>query len=103
MGNFARVVRLALRYRTTVAASFICSLVVAVLWGGNIGFLYPLVEVVGNNQSLGKWADTSIAKAQATIATEQQAEAELDKRLATAAPAEVRDLKRERVRVEMRR
>ena len=34
MNNFARVVRLALRYRLTVAGAFLSALVVAGLWGG---------------------------------------------------------------------
>ena len=40
MGNFARSLRLALRYHWTVAASVVCSLIVAALWGANIGTLY---------------------------------------------------------------
>ena len=68
MGNFARTLRLALNYYWTVAASVVCALVVAVLWGGNIGFLYPLVEVVGKNQSLGQWVDAEIVAAHQEIA-----------------------------------
>ena len=47
--------------------------VVAVLWGGNIGFLYPLVEVVGKNQSLGQWVDAEIVAAQQEIAAGEAA------------------------------
>lgn len=86
MGNFARVVRLALRHRWTVAASFICALVVAVLWGGNIGFIYPIVEVVGLNQSLSTWADNSIDTARQTIAEQSVVEERLNKQLVQAPP-----------------
>ena len=68
MGNFARTVRLALHYYWTVAASVFCALVVALLWGGNISFLYPLVEVIAKNQSLGQWADEAILETNQAIA-----------------------------------
>jgi ATP-binding cassette subfamily B protein/subfamily B ATP-binding cassette protein MsbA len=86
MSSFARVVRLALRHYWTVAASFLCALVVAVLWGGNIGFIYPIVEVVGMKQSLSDWADASIADANRRIAEQAAAEKRLAAELAGAAP-----------------
>lgn len=46
MNNFCRVLRLALRNRFTAAGIFLCSLLVALLWGANIGTIYPVVEVV---------------------------------------------------------
>ncbi|REK11467.1 MAG: ATP-binding cassette domain-containing protein [Planctomycetota bacterium] len=95
MGNFARVVRLALRYYWTVAASFLCAMLVAVLWGGNIGFLYPLVEVVGNDESLSEWADKSIASAKETIAEQKALEKRLTRELKAAPPAEKRSVERE--------
>ncbi len=73
MGNFARSVRLALRYYWTVAASVVCSLIVAALWGANIGTLYPLVEIVGNTQSLGQWVEKGIESSNTTISTETAA------------------------------
>ena len=66
--NFARVVRMAIRYKFTFAASIISALVVAVLWGGNISTVYPVVEVVFKNQSMQQWVDGKIAESQATIA-----------------------------------
>jgi ATP-binding cassette subfamily B protein/subfamily B ATP-binding cassette protein MsbA len=95
MGNFARVVRLALRYYWTVAASVLCALLVAVLWGGNIGFLYPIVEVVGLNQSLGTWVDKSIHDARQTIAQQSAAEQQLEIKLAQAPPDEKKLISRQ--------
>ena len=95
MGNFARTLKLALRYRWTVAASTFCSLVVATLWGGNIGMLYPLVEVVGNNQSLSQWVDKSIAKAEATIVELDTEAARLEQQAKAAPPDEARALRRQ--------
>ena len=56
MQNFMRALRLALRYRWTVAGTLLSALCVALLWGGNIGVVYPVVEVVLKKQSLQQWA-----------------------------------------------
>ncbi|HIQ23070.1 MAG TPA: ATP-binding cassette domain-containing protein [Planctomycetes bacterium] len=86
MKGFARVLRLTLRYRFTLAASVVCALAVGLLWGANIGTVYPFIEVAFKNQSLGQWVDGRIA------ATEEQvdrwsAEVEgLRRRLAEAPP-----------------
>jgi subfamily B ATP-binding cassette protein MsbA len=92
MGNFGRVVRIALRYYWTVAASFICSLIVAALWGANIGFLYPIVEVVGLKQSLGEWVDKSIAEAEHTIAEQSALARQLEAQLARTPDTEKREI-----------
>jgi ATP-binding cassette subfamily B protein/subfamily B ATP-binding cassette protein MsbA len=60
MGHFGRALRLALPYRWTLAASFGCSVMVAVLWGGNISAIFPVVEVVLKGQSLHEWVDEQI-------------------------------------------
>jgi ATP-binding cassette subfamily B protein/subfamily B ATP-binding cassette protein MsbA len=66
--NFLRVLRLSLRYRFTFVASLVCAISVAVLWGGNIGAIYPFVEVAFQGQSLQKWADDKISEAHAGAA-----------------------------------
>jgi len=95
MGNFGRAVRVALRYYWTVAASIVCALIVAVLWGANISFLYPLVEVVGLNQSLSTWVDKQIAGSEKTIAEQTALEVDLNKQLAAAAEDDKRAIGRE--------
>ena len=52
MRSFARAVRMALRFRFTLLAAFVCSLLVGALWGANIGTLYPFVEIVFQGESL---------------------------------------------------
>jgi len=69
MKSFLRAIRLALAYRLLVASSVFCSLMVALLWGGNIGAVYPFVEVAFKNQSLQNWVDLQIADAQSNLAT----------------------------------
>ena len=53
--NFGRVVRLALRYRLTVLGSLVSAVAVAVLWGANIGAVYPVFKVVLEGDSIQSW------------------------------------------------
>jgi len=94
MTNFARTLRLALHYHWTVAGSVVCALLVALLWGADIGALYPLVEVVGKNQSLQQWADGAISDAQQSADRQAATEARLTLQLKTAPAAEHRQLER---------
>ena len=55
MKNFLRAARMAVRHRCTVAAIVVTALLVGVLWGINIGAVYPFVEVVFRGQSLHGW------------------------------------------------
>lgn len=68
MKNFFRAVRLALHYRWTLVGVFACSLLVAVFWGGNIGGVYPIVEVAIKGQPLQVWVAEKIARAEAESA-----------------------------------
>src|SRR3954454_4367978 len=87
MGNFARTVRVALRYRLTVASSVVCALIVAALWGANISFLLPLVEVVAHNQSLSQRLDEAILHSHKSLATSAEKERRLSEQMA-ATPAD---------------
>ena len=68
MNNFARVVRLALRYRLTVFGSVIGALGVALLWGGNIGAVYPFMKVAFEGKSLQQCVDGELDKTRHAIA-----------------------------------
>jgi ATP-binding cassette, subfamily B, bacterial MsbA len=67
MNNFSRALRLTLRHRWTFAASIVCALGVAVLWGGSISAIYPFVAVALEGKSLQEWADKSIDQSRATV------------------------------------
>jgi ATP-binding cassette subfamily B protein/subfamily B ATP-binding cassette protein MsbA len=95
MGNFARTVRVALRYRWTVGFSAVCALVVASLWGGNIGILLPLVEVVASNQSLGQRIDEMIGESQQSIAKYSASEEHLEQELKQAPADRAAEIQRE--------
>lgn len=84
MNNFLRAVRLALRHRLTIVGVIASSLVVAALWGANIGAVYPLVEVVFENQSIPEWTENQIVRVEAAI---QDRRREADNLRATLAAA----------------
>ena len=77
MKNFCRILRIALGYRWTVVTTLLLSLGVGLLWGLNIGTIYPFVEVVFNRQSLQQWVDEEISKAESTAEELQQKIADL--------------------------
>lgn len=60
MKNFGRVLALALRYRFTLVGAILCALAVGLLWGANIGVVYPFAEVVLHGKSLDHWVDAKI-------------------------------------------
>ena len=67
MNNFGRVVRLALHYRFTFIGSIICALMVGLLWGANIGVVFPIINVAFENESPQKWIAAEIDKANEKI------------------------------------
>jgi len=77
MPYFLRALRLTLRYRATLVGSIACSFLVAVLWSGNIGALYPVFEVVLKNRSLQAWIAEEIDSSRARIADHEQRLADL--------------------------
>ena len=91
MRNFARVLRLACRYRWTFAASVACALAVGVLWGANFGAIYPFVEVAFRGESLQQRVAEEIEKAQNTIV---EFEAEIVRLKAAGREASGKELRR---------
>ena len=67
MRNFSRILRLAVQYRVTLLTSIACALGVAVLWGANIGVVYPFVKVAFQGQSLQDWIEEEIQNSQTTV------------------------------------
>lgn len=95
MKNFVRAVRIALRYRFTIIGSFLCALLIAALWGANIGAMYPLVEVSFRSSSMREWIAEEIAASQAVITRQEDALTELRRRQPLAEAAEQRELERQ--------
>lgn len=80
MKNFGRVLKLAARKRAALTGILLSSLLIALLWGANIGTLGPLVEVVFKGDGLPSYtakkidaANTESRKLEATIASTQEA------------------------------
>ena len=59
---FLFIFRQSLRYRWTVAGSLGCSLMVGILWGANIGTMFPLVKIVFDGDSLNASLTRQIAE-----------------------------------------
>lgn len=88
--NFARVVRMAIRYKFTFAASVLSAIMVAVLWGANISAVYPVVEVIFKNQSMQQWVDAKIETNQTALAARTTELTKLRAQLPAAADADCR-------------
>jgi ATP-binding cassette subfamily B protein/subfamily B ATP-binding cassette protein MsbA len=82
MSNFGRVLRLTLRYRFTLICSVICALGVAVLWGGNIGAIFPFLQIANQGQSLQQWVESEIQKSGRTVVQLQSSLDQLQRQLA---------------------
>ena len=57
MKNLYRALWMTLKYRWSLIGSFVCCLFVAVLWGANLGAVYPFVEIVLKGDTLHEWID----------------------------------------------
>jgi ATP-binding cassette subfamily B protein/subfamily B ATP-binding cassette protein MsbA len=86
MSNFGRVLRLTLRYRFTFIASVICAVGVAVLWGGNIGAIFPFLQIANQGQSLQQWVESEIQTSQRTATELHGSISQLEQKLAPGAP-----------------
>jgi len=64
-----RALRLSLRYPYTVAATMVSTILIAALWGGNIGGLYPVLQVSMSGTSLQRWNAGEIEKARKALTT----------------------------------
>ncbi|MEM6330824.1 MAG: ABC transporter ATP-binding protein [Planctomycetota bacterium] len=102
MKNFFRAVRLLLRRPLAAALSVGCSLLVAALWGGNIGMLYPVFEVALRGQSVQQWQAEEIADFEAKLADTEEAIAAVE-RQAAEDPGADDDAAAELLRLEDRR
>jgi ATP-binding cassette subfamily B protein/subfamily B ATP-binding cassette protein MsbA len=83
--NFYKVVRMALRSKFTFALSVVCALMVAALWGLNIGAIYPVVEIFSKGDSMQEWVKGEIASAEKTAQQQKDDLVVLRKQLAETA------------------
>ena len=93
MNSFGRVMRLVARRRGPLVGILISSLMIALLWGANIGTLYPLVEVVFKGDSLPSYVQKKITEADAKIADIDGQVARLNGQLRTATGDEAQSIR----------
>lgn len=62
MKNFLRALRFAWPYRWRFFTSILCALMVAILWGGNLSAIYPVLNILGSSLNLHEWVDQQITK-----------------------------------------
>ncbi|MEA1950100.1 MAG: ABC transporter ATP-binding protein [Planctomycetota bacterium] len=90
MNNFGRVVRLALHYRFTFIVSIITALLVGLLWGANIGVVFPIIKVAFENESPQQWLESEIVGAHKKIADKRSQIEQWEGQLAAAEGDEAR-------------
>lgn len=69
MKDFLRVLKIASRQRMALLSCVLTSLVIAMLWGMNIGALYPMVEVVFKGDSIPGYVQNKITDSTEKLAT----------------------------------
>ena len=71
------------------------SLLVAAFWGGNIGALYPVIQVAFKGRSLQAWLDEEIQQSQRAVAQHRTRVRQLQTELTAAAADDARSLQRQ--------
>jgi ATP-binding cassette, subfamily B, bacterial MsbA len=79
MHNFQRALKIAFAHRINVVACVVSATVVAVLWGGNLTAVYPVVEVIMNDHALPDWIDQKIDEANQEVKNAREWRARLEK------------------------
>ncbi|MGE3807462.1 MAG: hypothetical protein AB7K24_22590, partial [Gemmataceae bacterium] len=67
MKNFLRALRCAWPYRRRLVASVICAALAALFWSLNFTAIYPILKILGNEQSLQQWVDERIDTTQKEV------------------------------------
>jgi ATP-binding cassette subfamily B protein/subfamily B ATP-binding cassette protein MsbA len=80
MKNLLRALRMTLKYRWSLLTSFVCSVLVAVLWSLNLGAVYPFVEIIMHGHSFHDWAEQQSIETRQEISKLQKEIAELETR-----------------------
>ncbi len=60
MNQYARALRVALRYPWNVAGCWITAVMVALFWAGSLVAVWPIVDAVMNGQSIPAWLESDI-------------------------------------------
>ncbi|MFN5948374.1 MAG: ABC transporter ATP-binding protein, partial [Pirellulaceae bacterium] len=74
MKNYRRALREAMKFWPSLLLAMVCSMMVAMLWGGNILGFYPILEVTLHGESVQSWMEREISRHETEI---QRLEGEL--------------------------
>jgi ATP-binding cassette subfamily B protein/subfamily B ATP-binding cassette protein MsbA len=74
MKNYRRALREAMKFWPSLLLAMVCSMMVAMLWGGNILGFYPILEVTLHGESVQNWMEREISRHETEI---QRIEGEL--------------------------
>ncbi|MHB8974146.1 MAG: ABC transporter ATP-binding protein [Pirellulaceae bacterium] len=88
MKNFSRALRESLCYWKSIVLATLCSLIVAALWGGNIGALFPVIQVTLGEESLQHWMAAKIATSEQRLADLSAELSDLERQVELAGPGE---------------
>ena len=80
--NFGRALLMTLRYKWSLIGSFTCCIFVAILWGANLGAVYPFVEIVMRQKTLVDWVEERAEESQQRIAEKTQLIQDLESKIA---------------------
>lgn len=67
MKNFWTAIRDSIHHTPTIVLATLCSVGIAVLWGSNIGALYPVIDMTLKGESMQSWFEKSIDASNAKI------------------------------------
>ncbi len=93
MKYYIRALKMALKYKWSLVGAILSSLMVALLWGANIGAVYPFVEVVFERNSIHDWVDEQEAQSQQKISVMNTTIAEINSKGASLSPEDASRLK----------
>ena len=82
--NLRRALWMTLRYKWSLIGSFICCVLVAILWGANLGAVYPFVEIVMRQKTLVDWVEERATDSAERITEKEQLIEELETQLTSA-------------------
>ncbi len=95
MNNLGRALGMALRYKWSILTSTLCALLIAVLWGANIGGVLPIIEIVFKGKSLHDMIDERLVDSRTAIDQSEARIARLQNELPNADTGQRKELERQ--------
>ncbi len=92
MKSFSKAILLSLRYKWTIVAAIICSMLIASLWAASITTVFPVVKIVLEGETAQSWIATEIEQAETSRSVVVGDIEELRKQLNTAESNEIPSL-----------